>query len=272
LGELEAFRKTHYRAANSALIITGGFDMELAVQYIEAFFGKPRLRDRRSTWQEPRATAPRVKAPEPVPGPVRYVTEVDKKKNQTDVTIAFPLSEVYGDDHAALAVMAEMLNFRVGAVRHELGASYGVYAALSSDRPRVVVGGALDSKRAGAAMAAIHAAIKSLRDGEDFDRQFAFARRNVLSSMINAQGDPKLLAGQIAQAVQNGRSYEYFRDLARKVAALTPKEVQAQFARVMRDDRSVTLIQGPASGIENIIAEQGITGAKKLPEVVHDDE
>ena len=200
------------------------------------------------------------------------MTAIDKKKAQTDVTIAYPLAEVYGDDHAALAVMAEMLNFKVSAVRHELGASYGVYAALDQSRPRIVIGGALDSRRSGEALAAIHAAIASLRSGEDFDRQFAFARRNVLSNLINAQGDPKLLASQLAQAIQNGRSYDYFRALARNVATLRPEQVAAVLDRVVRDERSVTLLEGPAEGIQRILDELSITGELSLPEVVHDED
>lgn len=272
LKDVEGFRDTHYRAGNSAIIITGGYDVQLAIQYVERFFGKPTLRDRRMTWLEPKATAERPAVPQPKPGNVRVMTEVDKERVQTDLTIAFPLAEVYGDDHAALMVLATMLNEEVSAVRQKLGASYGVYARVDSERPRMEIGGALDSAKAGEGSAAILAAIQSLRDGEDFDRRFAFARRAVLKDMLNAQADSQLLAGRLAEAVRNGRSYDYFQELARQVATLEPKAVKAQIEKVLVASRSVTLIQGPASGVKNVLDFNKITGETKLPDAIHDED
>ncbi len=271
LKDLENFRNKHYRAANSAIIVTGGFDIELTLKYLEAYFGKSVvLRDTTTQWQKPKATAERKPAPEPKPGSVRTITQVDKERVMTDVTIAFPLAEMYGDKHAALAVLAEMLNFGVSSVRQQLGASYGVYARIDTDRPHIAVGGAVDSARAGEGLAAILAAIDKLRTGEDFDRQFAFARRNVLRGLLNAQADPRLLANQLAQAVRNGRDYEYFQEYARRVATLTPAQVKAEIERVLKTSRSVTLIEGPAAGVKNAVEFNKITGAKVLPEVIHD--
>ena len=165
-----------------------------------------------------------------------------------------------------------MLNFGVSSVRQTLGASYGVYARLDTDRPRIEIGGSLDSARAGEGLAAIRGAVQALRDGKDFDRQFAFARRNVLRGMLNAQADARLLAGQLAQAVRAGRQAEYFTDLARRVATLEPAAVKAQIERVLREERSVTLIQGPTEGVREVVERNGIVGATALPAVVHDED
>ncbi|MCA9691241.1 MAG: insulinase family protein [Nannocystaceae bacterium] len=272
LADVERYRQTHYRASNTTVIVTGGFDIELAKAYIERFFGAPKLRDGRSTWLTPLADEARPTPPEPQPGAIRALTEIDKERVQTTVTIGFPLAEVYGPRHAALQVMAEMLDFEVGAVRHTMGASYGVYGRLDDDRPQVAVGGALDSARAGEGLAAIRAAIQRLRDGEDFDRRFAFARRNVLRALIDVQSDPKALADQLARAVRNGRSYRYFDELTRDVANLTPAAVQAEIARVLDERRSVTLVQGPAEGVAGAVTGAGLTQVQALPEVVHDED
>lgn len=272
LKDVEAFRDTHYRAANSAIIVTGGFDMQLAIQYLERFFGKPSLRDKRMMWLEPKATAERPQPPEPKPGSIRVMTEVDKERVQTDLTLAFPLAEAYGDDHAALLVLASMLNEEVGAVRQKLGASYGVYAFLNTERPHIAIGGALDSTKAGEGSAAILAAVQSLRDGEDFDRRFAFARRSVLKEMLNAQADSQLLAQRLADAVRNGRSYDYFQELARRVATLEPEAVKAQITKVLAPSRSVALVQGPAAGVRNVLDYNKITGETKLPDAIHDED
>lgn len=271
LKDLEAFRDRHYRASNSALVLTGGFDMELAVKYVEAFFGKPVLRSTDAHWLDPRTEAARKPAPAPKPGDIRVITEADVERAQTDVTIAYPLAEVYGDDHAALLVAAEMLNTTVAKVREQLGASYGVYARVDAEQPRLEVGGALDSKRAGEALAAIQRAIYELPQGDDYDRLFAHARRKVLGNMIDAQGDPRLLAARLAEAVRAGRGYAYFEELATAVANLTPERVRKQIDRVVKKQRSVMLIQGPKAGIDDALAGSAITGATALPDVVHDE-
>lgn len=269
--DLEDFRDTHYRAANSALIITGGFDMELAIGYVERFFGKPEFRERGNTWLEPYAEPKAPPVPEPKPGDVRVLTQVDAERVQTDVQIDFGLAEVYGDDHAALMVMAEMLNFGVGRVRMELGASYGTYARLDAERPRVSIGGAIDSARADEGLVALYAAIEELRTREDFERRFAFARRNVLQRMINAQGDPAEFANTLARAVRSGRSYAYFRGLATSVATLEPSEVERAIDRVLAPERAVTMLQGPQAGVDKAVAGAKLTSVVALPAVVHDE-
>ncbi|MCA9658129.1 MAG: insulinase family protein [Myxococcales bacterium] len=269
LSDLESFRARHYRAANSTLIITGGFDIELALQYIEAYFGAPKLRNRKASWLAEYSEEARPKTPEPRPGDTRTLAQVDKKAIQTDVTIAFPLAEIYGEHHAALSVLAEMLSFEVSAIREQLGASYGVYGRLGLERPQVTVGGSVDSARAGEAVAAILAGIQRVRDGDDFDRRFAFARRKVLRRMIQTQGDSKLLADQLAQAVRNGVAYEYFEELAAEVSALTPAAVKAEVERALDPSRAVTLVQGPEAGVKDAIAKAGLTAVTYLPEAVH---
>jgi zinc protease len=272
LRDIEAFRSKYYRANNATLIITGGFDIELTIKYVEAFFGKPVLRDSRLTWNDAGKRTEQPKVPEPKPGAIRYLTEVDAERAQTDVQISFPLANAFGDEHAAMAVLAEMLNFGVSNVRMTLGASYGVYATLDTGRPSFRIGGSLDSARAGVGFAAIRKTITDLREGKDFDRQFAFARRTVLRELLNAQADARLLAGQLAEVVRTGRSADYFTELAGRVATLEPAQVRAVLEKYVRDDRSVTLVQGPQAGVDNLLQHNKIEGAKALPTVVHDED
>lgn len=269
---LEEFRAQHYRAGNSALIITGGFDMQMAIAYVDKFFGSPEFRERGNTWLDPYTEPAAPPVPTPKPGSTRVMTEIDKERVQTDVQIDFGLAEVYGEEHASLMVMAEMLNFGVGRVRMELGASYGTYARLDTDRPRISIGGAIDSARADEGLVAILAAIEELRTKEDFERRFAFARRSVLQRMINAQGDPKEFANTLARAVRSGRSYAYFRELASQVAALKPSAVEATISRVLKPERSVTLVQGPKLGVDKAVEGAKLVGVVALPDVIHDED
>jgi zinc protease len=272
LKDIETFRDEHYRAANSAIIITGGFDMNLVTQYVQRFFGDPNIRIRGSKWNEPKVTETMTTFPEPKPGDIRYITQVDAERVMTDVRITYPMGNVFGKDHAALMVLSEMLNFEVGAVRKKLGASYGIYAFVNSDRPQIAVGGAVDGARSNEGYQAIKEAIDVVRKGDDFDRLFAFARRNVLQSMVNAQANPETLARRLAQSIQYGLSYDYYTELARQVATLKPEQVKAQIDKVLVDDKAVTMFLGPKKGIDDIIVGSQIVGAKSLPEVVHDED
>jgi len=270
LQELLAFRRQYYRAANTTIVVTGGFDMNLAIEYVNVFFGNPKLRDSSSTWLQPKTTGTRELPPEPKPGSIRYITEVDSERVQTDVALVYPLRKIHGDDHAALAMVAGMLDLGVQAVRQQLGASYGVSAGLVVDPPHLRVSGALDSKRAGIGFEAIRAELQRLRDGDDFDRRFAYVRRDLVSKMVNAQGDPKLLAENMAEAIRNGLGSDYTSELATKVATVTPDQVKAMINQILIDDRSVTLIQGPAEGVDAVVTHNKIVGAHVLPEVIHD--
>jgi predicted Zn-dependent peptidase len=89
--------------------------------------------------------------------------------------------------------------------------------------------------------------------------------------MLNAQGDPQLLAGRVAQAVRAGRSYDYFQDLAHRVATLEPAQVRRQIDTILAKPRSVTLVQGPQDGVDNVITHLKITDAKHLPNMVQDE-
>jgi len=272
LADLEEFRRKHFHAANSVIILTGGFDMNLAVQYLERYFGEPLLRDRKNPWNDAGHVNDRGPAPEPKPGTTRYIVETNKKKVQTDVRISYPLANVYGKDHAALLVLAQMINFNAGAVRTKLGASYGIYCGVNTSRPSLIMGGALDSAKAGPGFAAIKQAVTLVREGEDFDRLFAYGRRQAVNTLLGQQGDPKALAEQLANAVRAGQSADYFTTLAQDLAALKPEQVKEVLDRLIKEEEAVTLLQGPQLGIDNILTHNKITGELKLPDAVDPDD
>jgi predicted Zn-dependent peptidase len=175
----------------------------------------------------------------------------------------------YGEEHAALLVLTEMLDREVGAVREQLGASYGVYASLRVDPGGVLITGAIDSERAGQGLRAILAGVQRVRDGEGFDQRFALARRQVLRTLVDDQGDASRLTGYLTAALAGGQAADYFQQLGRRVATLAPDDVHAVAERVLPVERSVMLVQGPAAGVADALEGSGITEALALPEVVH---
>lgn len=269
--DVRRYHDQHYRADNCTLVIVGGFDLSLATEHVRAFFETPRLRRTLSPWQEPRETLRATTVPEPSPGDTRVITEVDRERIQTTVTLSFPLAATFGDDHAALMVLASMLDGEVAVVRDELAASYGVYAGLVHHPSSIRISGAIDSKRAGEGLQAILAGVQRLRDGEGLEQRFALARRLVLRSLVDAQGDAALLTDQLTTALARGQSPDYFQQLARRVATLEPDAVRGAIERVLPAARSVLLVRGPATGVEDALERNGITDALALPEVVPDE-
>ncbi|MEM6996413.1 MAG: hypothetical protein AAF721_38265, partial [Myxococcota bacterium] len=87
-------------------------------------------------------------------------------------------------------------------------------------------------------------------------------------ALLGQQGDPKALAEQLAQAIRAGQPYDYFQTLAQQLANLEPKQVKDVMARFIKEDRAVTLLQGPQAGIDNILEFNKITGEMRLPDAV----
>ena len=78
-------------------------------------------------------------------------------------------------------------------------------------------------------------------------------------------------ANTLARAVRSGRSYAYFRELATQVATLKPAEVEKVIDRVLKPERSVTMIQGPKTGVEKMVTGAKLTQVVALPDVIHDE-
>jgi len=269
-GQVRRFHRTYYRAGNSTILITGGFDMELALEHVRGAFETPRNVPSYAAWHKQMMPPAKVELPPLRIDYGRVLTRVVEAKTQTQVIIGYALPEVMGPDHAALVVVAAMLEHEVAAVREALGASYGVQVQLHLDWPRLEITGELDSSRAGPALAEIRAAIARVFEPTSFDRRFVHARRQVLRELQGAQGDPQGFGRQIATALRYGHPSNYFSTLARSVAALTAKDVLSSHPSWLVADNAVMFIQGPAAGIEGALEHNGLTHVRELAPLLRD--
>lgn len=269
--DIEAFRREHVRADNTTVVVSGGFPLNFAADHIEGHFRAGKRRGVDAVWLAKGDDEPRPPVPEPKPGDVRLFTEVDDRRAQTELTVMFPLAEVVGPDHAALAIAVEMLDVALLRLREQLGLTYGVDATLDGEEPKIVVHGFVDSARAVEGLAAVEAVLGSLRAGDAFDRRFVAARRSLVHRMLDRQGDPRAHADLLAEAIGAGLPLDYFDHLPQHLAATTPAQVRAQIDRVLAPDRNVTLVQGPKRAIEAVRARAGrdgrgaIRGARYIP-------
>ncbi|MEM7154667.1 MAG: insulinase family protein [Myxococcota bacterium] len=259
------FRSRYFRAPNATLVVTGNFDMALATDHIEAGFGKPRNTNQFTVWNRRMDyTTPEIPPISPHWG--RTLTQVDDDRVQTEVQLIYPMDSVYGRRHAALLVLAAMLDLSVSRVREELSVSYGASAFLDRDQPSLVVTASLDSGRANEGLEALRASIIAATSADDFERRFAFARRQQMESMLLTHGDPGRLADELATAVRHEGSVNYFYALAERIAVLQPSDVVAVAHELFDHGGPITHVIGPGDSIEQIVAGLDPSTVLELPE------
>lgn len=251
------FHDRYYRAGNCTLVVTGGFDMERATEYIEAFFGSPALRRRASKWQSEAVPAP-VRASEPPRPDSAHLVFIDSpSRAQSRVTIAAPLAEVYGDDHAALLVLAEMLNLSLRSVRESLAASYGFFAAVKQRPPRLIVAGDLDNERAGQGAKSVLASLDAMMAEGESQRLFVVARARAVRDVAAQQGDAARFSAAFTKAVQAGQPDDYYVALTTKIAQLRPEQVRELAQRVLDPERRMLEVVGPAEVRDAVMEQTG---------------
>lgn len=250
--QVDAFRRSHVRADNTTVIVSGGFDLDLAADHVEAHFGAAKRRGVDARWLARGDAASRPEVPEPKPGPKRVFMEVDDGRAQTELTMMFPLAAVVGPDHAALAIAVEILDHELERLRAQSGLTYGVDAVLDDDEPKVIVHGFVDSARVVEALDGVNAVLAAVRGGEGFERRFVAARRALVHRMLDRQGDPGEHADLLVEAIREGLRLDYFDHLPERLARSTPAQVRESIARVLAEDRRVIVLQGPKRAIEAV--------------------
>ena len=271
-GDIRRWHQEHFRADNSTLVITGGFDARLVREYVEVYFGDRSFRRPDiNRWNRPSDPRTRAEIPPPRPGATRVFTHADADAQQLQIQMSFPLATTHGADRAALLILAEMLDTEVQRLRREYGVAYTFDAFVDDDSPRIALGGQVDGRRAAEAMPALLESLDRLRSGDDFDRRFVRARRTVLHRAILDRSDATLFSAAVVEALQAGVGIEQVLDRPRQVATATPKRVQEVLASVMPHERSVTLLIGPPAALRVAQAAAELGPSEVLAESAAED-
>jgi zinc protease len=252
--EVNAFRRRHYVAANATLVVAGNFDAATAEATARAVFGG---------WDAGTADAPVATAAAARTG-AAHVGVIGKAGPQASLAIAYPAPAGVDGREAARRVLVAMLNQRVGAIRHRLGATYGVYAQRTARRgpSAYVIGGEVDSARAGEVLAALRAGIDGLRAGEGFDVDFVRARRRVVQDLLGESMVSAELASRLAFIAGFGLDGDHYRALLRAVATVTPAEVKALMAAELAPAGEVVVALADRPTLQSAFAAAGIADAR----------
>ncbi|HEU5055875.1 MAG TPA: pitrilysin family protein [Kofleriaceae bacterium] len=246
-----AWKREHYTAKNATLIVVGNFDVKKVKGIIGDSFGE---------WDSGSKDQPVAAASAQRNGPV-HIGIIGEERPQMTVTIAYPSPAGVDGQSAARLVLAEMLNERMGEIRTELGSTYGAYAGRSRNvgPNSYQMGAGVDAARAGESLKAMRAKVESLRQGENFDKTFALARRAVLKRLMADSAQTGALAGKLGGIAVFGLGPDYYDTLAKYVAAASPAQIKALIAAELDPKNEVVVCMADRKTLEKAFKEAGIT-------------
>ena len=245
------FRNKHYSAANATLVLAGNVDVTEAEKLI---------RKRFSGWNKGHRDEP-VGAPAEQRTQPSFVGVVTEKRPQMQVAIAYPGPVGVDAGLANRLILSEMLNVRMGDVRQELGASYGVYARWSPGvGPSLYnMGGNVDAPRAGEALAAMRKGIEAVRTGYDgFDADFVHARRRVVQGLLGQSTVSSAVAARLETIARFELPPDHYSKLLRQVAVTRPIQVQALAQKELRPEREIVVCAADRETLTRAFAEAGL--------------
>lgn len=241
------FKRKHYSAANATLILTGQFDVAKAEKLI---------RKRFSGWRKGHEDEPTPSAISDRDQPV-HIGVVAENRPQMQVAIAYPGPAGIDAGHAIRLILREMLTLRMGAIRHELGASYGVYANWSpAQGPSMyVMGGEVDAEKAGESLVAMRRGIDDLRKGySGFDADFVQARRRVIQALLGQSTVSSSVASRLDTLARFDLPADHDTKLLRRVARAKPVQVLALAQKELKPEREAVICLAERGTLEAAFA------------------
>jgi zinc protease len=245
------FKRGHYEAKNATLVVTGSFDAKKIKGLIADTFGG---------WSGGDADKPIGPARAPRSGPIYKGVVTAKEGPQMEVSIAYPAPAGIDGQQATRQVMLEMLNTRLFQIRTELGSTYGTYARKTNNRgPNgYLMGGGVDAARAGESLKAMREKIEGLRQGENFDADFAQARRAVLKRLLAQSSDPTSLARRLTSIASFGLAPDYSDQQTKLTAAVSPAAVRALIKAELKPEDEIIVCKADRATLTKAFAEAGL--------------
>jgi zinc protease len=245
------WKRTHYTAKNSTLIVVGNFDVKQVKELVADNFGD---------WDGGRKDEPVPATMSQRSGPL-HIGVIGEERPQLAITIAYPSPAGIDGQMAARLVLAEMLNMRMAAIRTELGSTYGTYAGRTRNLgPNAYrMGGTVDAPRAGESLKAMRDKVDGLRRGDDFDKTFALARRAVMKELLADSTHTAALASKLASIAVFDLGPEYYDSLAKYVAAVSPAQVKALIDSELDPRYEVVTCMADRKTLEKAFKEAGLT-------------
>jgi zinc protease len=244
--DVASFRAGHYAPDDATLVIAGRFDAALADRWIDYLF---------ADWH---GHAEARQAPHATPSPASIASIEDLA--QVRLAISIPAT---AGDRASQLVAAAMLDDLANDVRHQLGASYGVYASLDDRRlaSEYSIAGSVEATRAADAVKLLSERIAQLHsDPVAAARAFVVARHRVLARLASVADTSAGLAAHVESAIATGAIEETDAKTASEVRALTIDSMAATLGDLDLA-RAAVLMRGPSDAFQPAFGVLGRTPA-----------
>ena len=251
--DAQRFRADHLTPDNATLVIAGHFDPAVANAWIDFLF---------ADWS---GVAKPRQAPRTVPRPASIAMTDDTE--QLTLDIALPAT---AGTRASQLVAAAMLADLAGDVRHQLGATYGLFGALVESRlgAHYEIGGGIDATRAREVVELLRARIEALHtDPTAAAQAFVTAREHVRIQLDAPRGSAVALAANVEHDVALRRAPLSDLDTVNQVEALTIDAMAPTLAELDLPHAAIAL-RGPRDAIEQGFGALGRTPTyvKKVPQ------
>ena len=242
--DVSAFRTQHFTPANATLVVAGRFDAALVDKWIDYLFS-----DWEGSTTKPARTAATL-------APAALALDADTA--QLVMRVAFAATT---GTRAQRLIAAEILDQVANDVRHQLGASYGVYARLDEarDASNYLLEGTIDAARITEVVELLRVQLEAVRaEPEVAARMFVRARKRVLAELLDVTGSARGLGERVTRDIELGLPPMSAPATVREVSAVTidgMAPVLASFDLA----RATVLLRGPAADLDRGFAALGRT-------------
>ncbi len=248
LESLAQFRQANFQPANATLVIAGHFDAALAQRWIDFLF---------ADWSSSKLAARPSGPARPQPLSLATFTNQAKRTSQLELVLALPATK---GTRAQQLIAAEMLSIVASEIRHQLGASYGVRAALATERLSNTydLGGAVDVTRATDSFKLLADRLAELRaDPNAAARTFVLARSRVVTH-LRAMSGASALARKVELDISLGLPPLSDLETATAAAALTIDQETSALADLDLGHALIWL-RGPEATVTEVFSSLGRT-------------
>jgi predicted Zn-dependent peptidase len=118
------------------------------------------------------------------------------------------------------------------------------------------MGGSVDGPRLGEALAAMRNGVEMLRKGDTFDIDFVRARRSLIEDLLGQSTVTGELAQRLGTIARFGLKPDYYKQLVKQIAAVSPAQVRDLLARELDPNGEVVVVLGDRGTLE-----KGFSGA-----------
>jgi predicted Zn-dependent peptidase len=249
--DAQSFVSGHYRPENAMAVVYGDVQPDKVKELSEKYLSK---------WRGG-AGAAAMSPPAAPPGPTkRKIFLVDwPKATQAMITVGCRLADIVPERIAAYDVLATVANEQAEALREQWGATYGVYAGVSTHAggaADLTIGGAVDTAQTARALIRLLEITTGIAAGKVSEPLFLVSRWDVGRSFMSRMASADMMAFFMSMAHSKGWPLEVYDKYPENLASTTRETLQ-QLAKPCLAKEIVT-IAGDASVLRPQLEREGL--------------